>query len=196
MEENKVQQKLATKTYKSGMTMEENKKVAVNSIEDEYYLLGRLSSTLRNYLREDQVEQVLDNFSENILIRGMQPFNLDAAKIGAPICLRCGRKARIICFDFKNFKKDTLPLAVAVSKYGSDVEEIYYYPLSGRVSEVKEDPLDLVMLTPIERMERWVIYDKDNTYPTKEEAEDVIKVESKKDKYGIKNLTTTKIELL
>lgn len=196
MEENKVQQKLATKTYESGMTMEENKKVAVNSIEDEYYLLGRLSSTLRNYLREDQVEQVLDNFSENILIRGIQPFNLDAAKIGAPICLRCGRKARIICFDFKNFKKDTLPLAVAVSKYGSDVEEIYYYPLSGRVSEIKEDPLDLVMLTPLERMERWVIYDKDNTYPTKEEAEDVIKVESKKDKYGIKNLTTTKIRLL
>lgn len=193
MEENKMQQKLATKTYESGMTMEENKKVAVNSIEDEYYLLGRLSSTLRNYLREDQVEQVLDNFSENILIRGIQPFNLDAAKVGAPVCLRCGRKARIICFDFK---KDTLPLAVAVSKYGSDVEEIYYYPLSGRVSEIKEDPLDLVMLTSLERVERWVIYDKDNTYSTKEEAEDVIKVESKKDKYGIKNLTTTKIRLL
>lgn len=151
------------------------------------------SSTLRNYLREDQIEQVLDNFSENILIRGIQPFNLDAAKIGAPICLRCGRKARIICFDFKNSKKDTLPLAVAVSKYGSDVEEIYYYPLSGRASEIKDDPLDLVMLTPLERIERWVIYDKDNTYPTKEEAEDVIKVESKKDKYGIKNFTTTKI---
>lgn len=42
MEENKMQQKLATKTYESGMTTGENKKVEVNSIEDEYYLLGRL----------------------------------------------------------------------------------------------------------------------------------------------------------
>lgn len=32
----------------------------------------------------------------------MRPFDIELAKQGKPVCLRNGRKARIICFDVKN----------------------------------------------------------------------------------------------
>ena len=105
----------------------------------------------------------------------LKPFDLEAAKLGKPVCTRDGRKARIICFDVKG----NLPMAVAV-ELEEDIEIIYTYPLNGIANPKgnQNNDLDLMMLP--EKKEGWVnvYYDNDASshrgcrfiYDTKERA--------------------------
>lgn len=47
----------------------------------------------------------------------MEPFNLEEAKAGKPVCTRDGRNARIICYDYKN---DVYPIIALVETDGSE----------------------------------------------------------------------------
>ena len=100
----------------------------------------------------------------------LKPFDLNAAKQGKPVCTRDGRKARIICFDFKNY---TYPIVAAV---GNDsYETLFTYTTNGEIDDGIESDKDL-MISP-EKKEGWVNVYKGGlldtkSYPTKKEAFD------------------------
>lgn len=77
----------------------------------------------------------------------MKPFNLEEAKAGNPVCIRDGRKARIICFDRKS--KD-YPIVALVEN--QDAEMLQIYTIDGKYNKFDQEksyPLDLVMATAI-----------------------------------------------
>lgn len=122
----------------------------------------------------------------------MKEFNLEEAKKGKPVCTRDGRKARIICFDFK---RPEFPIVAAI-EYNGYGEQLFTYKLDGRCSEdIDED--DLMMATT--KHEGWINiykthyfgsekhrYEGNIIYDTREEAEKVL--------YRPSYITTTKIE--
>ena len=93
----------------------------------------------------------------------LKPFDLNAAKLGKPVCTRDGRKARIICFDLKD---DKYPIVAAVESDSS--ETLFSYTTNGKISDGIESNLDLMMLS--ERKEGWINVYKERIYSTKEEA--------------------------
>lgn len=109
----------------------------------------------------------------------MKEFNLEAAKNGAPIQTRDGRKARIICFDFKD---PVRPLIVLVEEpdtldCNKIQERLYTYALNGHYDPNKSG-LDLMLAT--KHYTGWVnIYKEDNgdghnTYGVYEEEQDAL----------------------
>lgn len=70
----------------------------------------------------------------------MKQFDLEAAKNGAPVCTRDGRKARIICFDRKT-EFDTI-VALVEDK---GIEWTTTCDKNGRFIQTKEHPNDLMM---------------------------------------------------
>ena len=87
-----------------------------------------------------------------------KPFDLAAAKAGAPVVQRCGLPARIV--DFTMMNKD-YPLAVI---YTDDemVEHASEFSADGKYYNVRiEDPRDLMMATV--KKEGWL-----NVYPSNE----------------------------
>lgn len=99
-------------------------------------------------------------------------FNLEEAKAGKPVCTRDGRKARIICFDVKNYNR---PIAALIMEDGSEVYRLF--TSKGTVYVDHDSSLDLVMAP--EKHEGWInIYPGDigdmrrfdYIYPTEEEA--------------------------
>ena len=107
-----------------------------------------------------ETKQNKEDMEENKL--NLKPFDLEAAKLGKPVCTRDGRKARIICFD----TLVTDPLG----------ESVHYYLSNGKVDFDKQNDEDLMML--LEKKEGWVNIDKGGSgqitisspYSTKEEA--------------------------
>ena len=83
----------------------------------------------------------------------LKPFDLEAAKVGKPVCTRDGRKARIVCFDVKSKKPI---LALIENKKDCEFSESYYN--NGCSMESKGWSNDLMMTT--EKKEGWL-----NLYP-------------------------------
>ena len=113
-----------------------------------------------------KLEQNQEDMKENKM--NLKPFDLEAAKLGEPVCTRNGRKARIICFDVKGAN---YPILTLVEECGK--ESTYCYDVCGK-STVHTD-MDLMMLP--EKHEGWVNIVKcgsdrsiGSLYPTKEDA--------------------------
>lgn len=86
----------------------------------------------------------------------MKPFDLKAAKAGAPVCTRDGRKVRIICF---NKESEYYPIVALVTYYNpKNREYTMEYTKEGRyyINNVHEN--DLMMAT--QKKEGWI-----NIYP-------------------------------
>lgn len=103
----------------------------------------------------------------------LKPFDLEAAKLGKPVCTRDGSKVRIICFDRVNAK----PILALVTSPNGKGEDVFDYFVSGkRIANALESDLDLMMLS--EKRSGWVNIDKGGSgkitisspYSTKEEA--------------------------
>ena len=100
-------------------------------------------------------------------------FNLEAAKLGKPVCTRDGHKARIICFD----AKDTQPIIGLYEKNIDGIVREYLcsYHTDGRMYDDQDTGYDLMMLP--EKKEGWVNVYKGGlldtkSYNTKKEAFD------------------------
>ena len=95
----------------------------------------------------------------------LKPFDIQKAREGKPVCTRDGRKARVLCYDFK--QNEEYPILVAVEdKDGKERAMLYS---NGGISEIyKSRNYELAML--LKKKERWVNVYKDSVYDTKEEA--------------------------
>lgn len=104
--------------------------------------------------------------------KNLKPFDLEAAKLGKPVCTRYGRKARIIYFDAKG----DYPI-VALIETGNG-EKVGQYMIDGHCTDIISQCCDDLMMLP-EKKEGWInVYKNDegkisvsNTpYKTREEA--------------------------
>ena len=96
--------------------------------------------------------------------KNLKPFDLEAAKVGKPVCTRDGRKARIICFD-RDW--DMHIVALVTDPLG---ESVHYYLSNGKVDFDKQNDEDLMMLP--EKRIGWININKDTgLFKSKEEAE-------------------------
>lgn len=95
----------------------------------------------------------------------MKPFDLELAKQGKPICTRDGRKARILCFDFKgNYNRH---IAVAITNYDEDEAfETFQavYP-DGKVYDGDTETPSDIMMAPIKK-KGWINLYKNNINDT------------------------------
>ena len=100
----------------------------------------------------------------------MKPFDLEAAKAGAPVVTRNGEKARIICFDLNNGE---YVLVVAFTP-GNGREGIISTKKDGRHCTIFDDSVYDLFMAPVKK-EGWLnIYPKNNLsdiQPTKELAD-------------------------
>lgn len=85
----------------------------------------------------------------------MKPFDLEAAKAGAPVCTRDGRKARIICFDRK-FER--YPIIALIDNSNAEEETVISYANDGLYLGVQTSNYDLFMAS--QKREGWI-----NIYP-------------------------------
>lgn len=125
-----------------------------------------------------EIKQNKENMGEKKL--NLKPFDLEAAKAGKPVCTRDGRKARIICFDYKGDYNayPILALISTINSRGVPSEIIAKYTEDGRYVKYNnvEYNEDLMMLP--QKKEGWVnVYNSlgvitfsHNPYDTKEEA--------------------------
>lgn len=110
----------------------------------------------------------------------MKPFDLKAAKAGAPICTRDGRPVRILCFDAKH----NYPIKALINT-DNIREDFAEYTINGEFyNNQTEDSFDL-MMAPLKH-EGWInIYNSTTgfitgykIYDSKEEAISYHNVES------------------
>ena len=104
------------------------------------------------------MKNVKKQIEKNMETSNLKPFNLKDAKSGKPVCTRDGRKARIICFDLKNYE---YPIVAAV---GNDSSEILFsYTINGKIADGIESDKDLMMLP--EKKEGWInVYKRESEY--------------------------------
>lgn len=96
-----------------------------------------------------------------------KPFDLEAAKAGAPVMTRSGRPARILAFDLKT--ADECPIVVAIETHDGKSEVVRTYTKYGYAADEYDD--DLVMAYVKHRA--WVNVYKGaigTTFDTEEEA--------------------------
>ena len=87
----------------------------------------------------------------------LKPFDIQKAREGKPVCTRDGRKARILCYDFK--QNEEYPILVAVeNKDGKECALLYS---NDGISEMyKSNNNELAMF--LEKKEGWVnVYKKE-----------------------------------
>ena len=141
-----------------------------------------------NCILRIEIKQNKEDMEEKKL--NFNPFDLEAAKAGKPVCTRDGRKARIICFDAKCNK----PIVALI--YDCNKETVLQYLENGRFFVDQIDKYDLMMFP--QKKEGWVnVYKSYNVgkkipcmasiYPTKEEAK-------KSSVVGFDYVDTVKIE--
>ena len=82
----------------------------------------------------------------------MKPFDIELAKQGKPVCLRNGKKARIVCFDIKGV---AYPIIALVEEDGH--ESTIYYNDRGRTGSY---PCEYDLMMAPERKTGWI-----NIYP-------------------------------
>ena len=75
----------------------------------------------------------------------MKVFNYNAAKSGAPVQTRDGRKARIICWDYKGVNPELEIIAIITEREG--FEETSYHYGDGRSMKGYPCVDDLVMVS-------------------------------------------------
>ena len=125
----------------------------------------------KEYMEEKKIQHYDCFFDWKSSKSNLKPFDLKAAKAGKPVCTRDGRKARIICFDFRDVEE--ICCLIAAVDYG-EAEKIYYYDSCGKYRGGDSSKYDLMMLP--EKKEGWVnVYqggklDADCIYPTLENA--------------------------
>ena len=121
----------------------------------------------KDNLVEIEIKQTKKDMEEKKL--NLKPFDLQKAREGKPVCIRDGRKARIVCFD----RVDSKPILALVRSTDGKGEDVFDYFVSGkRLANALESDLDLMMLP--EKREGWVNVYKERIYSTKEEAIEVI----------------------
>lgn len=84
----------------------------------------------------------------------MKPFNLEAARAGAPVITRDGRKVRVLCFDFKVLSSMRIVALVSCTSELGDFEELITTDSSGVYSDLLHCNCDLFMATA--KKERWI----------------------------------------
>ena len=96
-----------------------------------------------------EVKQTKEDMEEKK--SNLKPFDLEAAKAGKPVCTRDGRKARVLCYDFK--QNEEYPILVAVeNKDGKECALLYS---NYGISEMyKSSNNELAIL--LEKKEGWV----------------------------------------
>ena len=122
---------------------------------------------VHNYAKKTitaEIKQNQENMEEKKL--NLKPFDLEAAKLGKPVCTRDGRKARIICFDRYAACYEIVAL-VECRGFLNKEEEVKVYTKDGKCIPNEEDPGDLMMLP--EKHEGWIniVKNKDGDYFTK-----------------------------
>lgn len=143
--------------------MEENKEIQLNDLVNEY-----VNELIYNKEFEKGIKEWFAKHSNPEKIgRDLKEFDIEAAKVGKPVCTRDGRKARIICFD----KKGDHPIIALIMDEEREIESIGRYFENGHlIFENVENRSDLMMLP--EKKEGWVHIRKDIAlYETMEEAE-------------------------
>ena len=112
---------------------------------------------------EEKKDAVLSNLESTG--KNLKPFDLEAAKKGKLVCTRDGRKARILCYDFK--QNEEYPILVAVeNKDGKECALLYS---NDGISEMYKSINNELAMLP-EKKEGWVNVYKERIYSTKEEA--------------------------
>ena len=124
--------------------------------------------TVRYDFIEIEIKQNQENMEENKL--NLKPFDLEAAKLGKPVCTRDGRKARIICYDMK---ADEYHIVALIDDGGEEI--VCFFSENGLRDVEGESRWDLMMLP--EKKEGWVNVYKGGlldtkSYNTKKEAFD------------------------
>lgn len=113
--------------------------------------------------------------AKSLKLSNLKSFSLEAAKAGKPVCTRDGRKAKILCYDFK--QNEEYPILVAVeNKDGKECALLYSN--DGISDMYKSSNNELVMFS--EKKEGWVnvyrdcdganITKDDNIYSSKDAA--------------------------
>ena len=135
--------------------------------ECEHYDCGEENKFIEIKQTKEDMEEEKHSNSENIG-KNLKLFDLQAAKVGKPVCTRDGRKVRIICFDSKN---DPQRPIVALVEH-NDNELLYEYTIEGkeRFSHISTTGTSDLMMLP-EKKEGWVNVYKHFAYRTKEEAQ-------------------------
>jgi len=96
-------------------------------------------------------------YSDRDIALYAQPFDLEKAKAGAKLCQRNGCKARIICYDRRDYKGEGNParnlIALADDPASDRVERIFDYPEDGYYMQIRipgetppETPYDLLIM--------------------------------------------------
>ena len=128
--------------------------------------------TIRYDFIEIEIKQNQENMEENEL--NLKPFDLEAAKLGKPVCTRDGRKARIICFDRMD---DTCPIVALLDcPDRSECELVGCFTEKGNILITGGESCDDLIMLP-EKKEGWVnIYQKEQNrfpkgiFPSKDKA--------------------------
>lgn len=106
-----------------------------------------------------EIKQNKENMGEKKL--NLKPFDLEAAKAGKPVCTRDGRKARIICFDYKGDSNayPILALISTINSRGVPSEIIAKYTEDGRYVKYNNVEYNEDLMILPEKKEGWM-----NTY--------------------------------
>ena len=161
-----------------GKTLMQNYKVFIKPYipkELEYFTI----KSARDLTILIEIKQNKEDMEENKL--NLKPFDIQKAREGKPVCTRDGRKARIICFDYKSSDDYSM---IALIDIG-DNEIPYKYTKEGKFKPNRIDAYDLMMLP--EKKEGWInIYEDMRIYASEEGAKMAISPERT-------YITTTKI---
>lgn len=128
-----------------------------------------------------EIKQNKEDMEEKKL--NLKPFDIQKARAGKPVCTRDGRKARVLCYDFK--QNEEYPILVAVeNKDGKECALLYS---NDGISEMYKSSNNELVMFP-EKKEGWVnIYEDMRIYASEERAKMGISTERN-------YVTTVKIE--
>lgn len=103
-----------------------------------------------------EIKQNKENMGEKKL--NLKPFDLEAAKAGKPVCTRDGRKARIICFDYKGDSNayPILALISTINSRGVPSEIIAKYTEDGRYVKYNNVEYNEDLMILPEKKEGWM----------------------------------------
>lgn len=111
-----------------------------------------------------EIKQTKEDMEEKKL--NLKPFDIQTARKGKPVCTRDGRKARVLCYDFK--QNEEYPILVAVeNKDGKECALLYS---NDGISEMYKSSNNELGMFP-EKKEGWVnVYKRENEYVCENEC--------------------------
>ena len=99
----------------------------------------------------------------------LKPFDIQKAREGKPVCTRDGRKARILCYDFK--QNEEYPILVAVeNKDGKECALLYS---NDGISEMYKSSNNELAMLP-EKKEGWIVVRRSDIYENEEIAKEAL----------------------